>query len=301
MKNTIAVFILALALCTSGMASNGNGSGQDNSPDNPITNHGTDNGQGNGGVNNGNQGGNSNPGTPGNGGNGGNGGQGGNGGNGGQGGKGGSSSSTSSSTAVSVSSSSSTSSSSAKQNQGQVQGQQQSQSANNDGNKQATTINQNQVRQAPTAYAPDAFPSAPCRVSGSAGVSAPIGGISFGGSKLDTECDKRETARAFALIGQTDSACQILLTTRAAKAAGITSCVRPEPVVVAAPVVSEVPPTPVAAPEAPAPPAIVVIPVTVTLQNPPVALPVLAQSPRKRVHKKAKVAPCKYTINVCVE
>lgn len=82
--------------------------------------------------------------------------------------------------------------------------------------------NYQQVRQAPSAYAPDALPSAPCRVSGSIGASSPVGGLSLGGSKLDTECDARETARAFALLGNKLAAARILCDTKAAKKAQLT-------------------------------------------------------------------------------
>jgi hypothetical protein len=61
-------------------------------------------------------------------------------------------------------------------------------------------------------------------VSSSIGASAPLGGLSFGSSKLDEQCDKRETARSFAAIGQTDAALQILCSTKAAKAAKIAAC-----------------------------------------------------------------------------
>lgn len=79
-----------------------------------------------------------------------------------------------------------------------------------------------QVRQAPGAYAPDALPSAPCRVGGSAGASSPFGAVSIGGSKLDEQCDLRETARAFALIGNRMAAARILCNTKAAKLAQLT-------------------------------------------------------------------------------
>lgn len=120
---------------------------------------------------------------------------------------------------------------SAQQSQGQQQTQNNDQQQSN--NQSATTGDQQQstsysssytqVRQAPMAYAPDALPSAPCRVSGSAGVSAPIGGLSLGGSKLDGECDLRESARAFALIGNRNAAAKILCETKAAKKAHLTA------------------------------------------------------------------------------
>lgn len=132
----------------------------------------------------------------------------------------------------------------------------------------------NQVRQAPLAYAPDAYPTAPCRVSGSAGVSAPIGGLSLGGSKLDTECDLKETARAFALIHNFDAASRILCETKGAKRAHLTlaqcQAITAEPVPVAAVVPAPQPspvinvlPAPVAAVIPPAEPR----PLTLALVN----------------------------------
>jgi hypothetical protein len=56
-------------------------------------------------------------------------------------------------------------------------------------------------------------------VSSSGGASAPFGGISFGGSTLDKQCDMRETARAFALLGSRYAAAKILCNTDAAKKA----------------------------------------------------------------------------------
>jgi hypothetical protein len=103
------------------------------------------------------------------------------------------------------------------------QDQSQTASADNAGNSQSIT--HNQVRQAPMAYAPDAYPSAPCRVSGSAGASGAIGGISLGGSKMDAECDRRETARSFALLGQYEAALKILCMTKAAQEALGADCV----------------------------------------------------------------------------
>jgi hypothetical protein len=247
---TIALFV-SLALCTSAFANNngnGKGSGQDNSPGNGVTNSGQDNGKGNGGVDNGNKGG----GNPTDTGNGGNGGQGGNGGNGGQGGNGGSSksdstsvsSSSSSAVGIGVGGSAKATGGSVKNSgnssntnvnvaeggkggsakQGQSQSSTSSASTGDQKNAQSTSVSStyNQVRQAPAVIAPDAYPSAPCRVSGSIGASAPIGGISLGGSKLDDQCDKRETARSFALINNREAAARILCSTKAAKEAGLT-------------------------------------------------------------------------------
>jgi hypothetical protein len=98
------------------------------------------------------------------------------------------------------------------QQQGQAQAQQANSSATN-----SMVSNSQEVRQAPFAYSPEALPSAPCRIAASAGLSSPMGGISLGGSKMDKDCDRRETARAFALIGQYGAALQVLCSTTAAK------------------------------------------------------------------------------------
>jgi hypothetical protein len=232
----IAALVLALCSTAGAQGKHGKGSGQDNSSGNGVTNSGTDNGQGNGGVNNGNQGGNGGSSN------------GGNGGVGGAGGQGGNSSSTSTSTATggtaianggSVKDSGNSSNTnvnvaeggkggSANQKQGQQQGQIQGQSqfstsSATNGGQSNTQITQ-QVRQAPMAYAPEAYPTAPCRVSGSAGVSAPIGGVSFGGSKEDKQCSARELARSFHMIGEDGAALQVLCSTKAAKEAKPTVC-----------------------------------------------------------------------------
>jgi hypothetical protein len=95
-------------------------------------------------------------------------------------------------------------------------------------NTQVSTVNQ--VHQTASAIAPESYPTAPCRVSGSGAGSSPFFGVSFSGSKLDTECEKRETARSFALIGEREAAVQLLCATKAAKAAKLSVCVAPAPV-----------------------------------------------------------------------
>src|SRR5437870_858771 len=58
--------------------------------------------------------------------------------------------------------------------------------------------------------------------NGGSGGNGGGGGISLGGSKLDTECDLRESARAFSLIGNRGAAAKILCQTKAAKKAHLT-------------------------------------------------------------------------------
>lgn len=176
----------------------------------------------------------------------------------------------------------------------QQQGQQQQQTQNNNQNQSVNASNggqQNsqstnystsyqQVRQAPMAYAPDAAPSAPCRVAGSAGVSAPIGGVSFGGSKMDDECDLRESARAFALLSNRIAAAKILCQTKAAKKAHLTEadCLTLE------------------APEQPAPqPA----PVSIILPNSPAAPPVAAVTPADYNQTIDVTTPAKQLVGIC--
>ena len=57
------------------------------------------------------------------------------------------------------------------------------------------------IRNTPNVYAPPAMPTSPCRIGGSGGASGAGIGLSFGGSKMDWECNTRETADAFARMG----------------------------------------------------------------------------------------------------
>jgi hypothetical protein len=306
MKKLLVVCLLVALVSSVALAQNGNGSGQDNSPQNGVTNSGSDNGQGNGGVNNGQHNG-GDPGNGGGGGNGGNGGQGGNGGssqsNSSSSAVSGSSSS-SSSNSVAVSGSSSTSGSSATGGSanatgGNATGGSSTSTVSNSGNSSATggqggtsssvakggsvsnsgnsssnsggntlSSTYNQVHQAPAVFAPNSYPTAPCRVAASGGASWLTGGVSIGGSKMDNECDKRETARSFALLGQRDAACKILLRTKAAKDAGLTptDCVPPiQAAVIEAPKPEPVQVT-VQAPVIPAP-QVTVLPAPVVVQQ----------------------------------
>lgn len=102
------------------------------------------------------------------------------------------------------------------------QTQSQSSTATSQGNSstQATTFQQ--VRQTASAISPDTFPTSPCfkTVSGS-GQSGAFG-LSFGAGKIDEGCDARETARLLASIGSRTAACKLIVSTKAAKNAGVT-------------------------------------------------------------------------------
>lgn len=139
-----------------------------------------------------------------------------------------SSNSSSNSTANSSSSSASTSTAVAKQKQNQSQNQTQiatggeATASNGDqSNAQSTSFNSTytETRQTPMAYSPEAIPSAPCRSGFSGGGSTGFGAFSVGSSKRDEECDLRETARAFALLGNPEAAARILCETKGAKKA----------------------------------------------------------------------------------
>jgi hypothetical protein len=150
-----------------------------------------------------------------------------------------------------------------------------------DSSGQSTSFNSQEIRQTPPAFAPDAYPTAPCRVAGSAGGSSPYFGLSIGGSKLDKDCAKRELARLLLAAGQRQAAVSALCSTEAAK--GIQNCTNLE---------QGPTPEPVRAIEPTAAPIIVPAP-QVTI-NPTVYLPLpepLAPTVKRLVKKRAG-EPC---------
>lgn len=111
-----------------------------------------------------------------------------------------------------------------KNTQKQNQNQGQSQSTENSNNAQQTVNVQGDsiVYKAPdipvsSAIAPPAFPTAPCRIALSAGLSLMNVGGSFGGSVLDSQCDLRASAQAFAAVGDIESAEYLLCNLDASK------------------------------------------------------------------------------------
>ncbi len=95
--------------------------------------------------------------------------------------------------------------------QNQNQGQSQSTENSNNAQQNVTVQGNSTVYKAPdipvsTAIAPPNFPTAPCRIALSAGLSLMNVGGSFGGSVLDTQCDLRASAQAFAAVGDIESA-----------------------------------------------------------------------------------------------
>lgn len=167
------------------------------------------------------------------------------------------SSSASNSSSKSASNSSSTSSS----------GVSDSGNATNNSSGNSTSFVENQVRQTPPAYAPDAaFTTSPCIKGFSAGLSFPGGAGTGGFSKTDKGCDSRQTAVIFHALGNDTAAAKLLCSTDASKRAKLTidDCLalvvpRPQTVVVPAPL-PQPQPTVIIVPQ-PAPAPAVVAPV----------------------------------------
>lgn len=105
-----------------------------------------------------------------------------------------------------------------------IQDQNQSQKTENanNSNQSVNVQGDSTVYKAPdipvsSAYAPPAFPTSPCRIALSAGLSLMNIGISGGGSTLDTQCDLRASAQAFAANNDADSAQYLLCSLDSAK------------------------------------------------------------------------------------
>jgi hypothetical protein len=224
-----------------------------------------------------------------------------------------------SSNSTSSSSSSASSQATASSSQGQKQNQGQSQTANggqatatggnatNAGNNQSTAYSSSytQVRQAPMAYAPEAFSTALCRAGASAGVSAPIGAISLGGSKKDKDCERSVLASQFFSRGNYVAGCKLLMHVAVVKEAlTFDECVVavvPKPVVVEAP--------PMVAPVVPSitvnVPAPVLTPILTVQAEKPTVVNVVAPKPHAVKHSKPCPAPvvakpaCKPTAQLC--
>lgn len=104
----------------------------------------------------------------------------------------------------------------------------------------------NTPRQAPPAYAPTVFAGS-CQGSFSGGASAPVGGVSFGGTKADKVCQGINLSQVFISQGNYTAAAKVLCSLKPAKDAGLTmddcmAFVRPVPV---APAPSVAPVSPV--------------------------------------------------------
>ena len=98
-----------------------------------------------------------------------------------------------------------------------------------------------------SAYAPPVFSSANCFKGFSAGAQTPLIGGSFGGGGIDKNCAALATSQNLYAMGSRLAACKIIVTTKAAKDAGVTldDCMtvaqRQAPVVIAPPVAQPTP------------------------------------------------------------
>lgn len=103
--------------------------------------------------------------------------------------------------------------------------QHQTSTASNAGNSQSITVNEAAqpaevtVKNTPDATAIIASPTAPCRIQGGAGISAPGLGLTLGGSILDEGCNRRETSRHLHNMGLRDAAVQVMCGDDVARAA----------------------------------------------------------------------------------
>jgi hypothetical protein len=108
-----------------------------------------------------------------------------------------------------------------KQDQYQTQDQQQeihnsgnsSSNSNNNGNTQVTEFNSPsdlKIRNVVSPGTPNSYPTSPCRIARSGGLSFPGGALSGGGSIEDVECTLRETARSFKDLGVPEMGLYIL-------------------------------------------------------------------------------------------
>lgn len=131
------------------------------------------------------------------------------------------------------------------QEQGQIQGQIQGQEQLQDQSQQQTVTTQVDAASAggnaevninethpdriridsvPNVYAPPSYPTSPCRVAWSAGVGVVGFGGSGGGSVMDEDCNRREFARSFALMGYEVIAVKLLCTAKVVQDADIQYC-----------------------------------------------------------------------------
>jgi hypothetical protein len=184
-----------------------------------------------------------------------------------------------------------------KQKQQQQQNQTQSNSSTNsnqsaggsvtDVGNSVTTVEAPKIPVA-SAYAPPVFSTTNCFKGYSAGAQTPLIGGSFGGGGIDKNCAALATAQNLYAMGSHLAACKVIVTTKAAKDAGVTmeDCMtvpqRQAPVVIA-------PPAPLPAPE----------PVQVNVYFPAQPVPVVV-APKPLGDVKPRTAkhvskPCKVT------
>jgi len=142
-----------------------------------------------------------------------------------------------------------------------------------------------------TAVAPPVFSTANCFKGMSVAGQAGIGGISFGGGKIDSNCAAERIAQDYFAMGNRLAACKVITSTKASKDAGVTmaDCMN-VPVPVVRTVVS------IVSTPAPAP-----IKVEITNNIPPAPAPIILHeemtvtAPRPQAKKRATHKPCPVT------
>jgi len=142
-----------------------------------------------------------------------------------------------------------------------------------------------------TAVAPPVFSTANCFKGMSVAGQAGIGGISFGGGKIDSNCAAERIAQDYFAMGNRLAACKVITSTKASKDAGVTmaDCMN-----VPVPVVRTV--VPIVSTPAPAP-----IKVEITNNIPPAPAPIILHeemtvtAPRPQAKKRATHRPCPVT------
>ena len=142
-----------------------------------------------------------------------------------------------------------------------------------------------------TAVAPPVFSTANCFKGMSVAGQAGIGGISFGGGKIDSNCAAERIAQDYFAMGNRLAACKVITSTKASKDAGVTmaDCMN-----VPVPVVRTV--VPIVSTPAPAP-----IKVEITNNIPPASAPIILHeemtvtAPRPQAKKRATHKPCPVT------
>ena len=138
-----------------------------------------------------------------------------------------------SATATSGSTSTATSTNTVSNTLAQTQKQQQTQSNTSTNSNQSaggsvsdvgnsvTTVEAPKIPVAP-AYAPPVFSTANCFKGWSAGGQTPLIGGSFGGGGIDKNCAALSTSQNLFAMGSRLAACKVIITTKAAKDAGVT-------------------------------------------------------------------------------
>jgi hypothetical protein len=89
------------------------------------------------------------------------------------------------------------------------------------GSNNQTTVEAPQIP-VNSAYAPTVFSTVNCFKGFSAGGQAAVGGVSFGGGKIDSNCAAERIAQDYYAMGNRLAACKVIITTKYSKAAGVT-------------------------------------------------------------------------------